>query len=184
MTGKRKESPQSRLSKSLLMQALLELMAEKPYHQINITELTLKADISRRTFYRHFTTIDDVLNQLFHKAIMEFLQFLDEQKPKNIKMITRAFFQYWELHKEFLIRLMDNDLIYLLVQKYISEMHYGIYHNLPDEEKYFLEYVFIFFDGGIWNVLIKWFESKPEISAEDMSEIVYKVIEKISRLNQ
>ena len=51
-------------SKNMYVSALLELMNEKPYNQISISELSDKADLSRRTFYRLFNSMDEIL--LFH----------------------------------------------------------------------------------------------------------------------
>ncbi|MGN0352476.1 MAG: hypothetical protein ACI4ES_12560 [Roseburia sp.] len=39
-------------SKEMYVKALLELMKEKPYNQISISELSSKADLSRRTLLK------------------------------------------------------------------------------------------------------------------------------------
>ncbi|MBQ9794006.1 MAG: hypothetical protein IJW34_03570 [Clostridia bacterium] len=40
-------------TKRAIAVALLQLLSEKPLEEITITELTLKADINRKTFYLH-----------------------------------------------------------------------------------------------------------------------------------
>ncbi len=48
-------------SRKMLVEALLALMQEKPYQDISICELTERATLSRRTFYRLFDAIDEIL---------------------------------------------------------------------------------------------------------------------------
>lgn len=51
--------------KERIADALLELMSKKPYEDISISEITDLADVGRTTYYRHFTSKDDVLNFKF-----------------------------------------------------------------------------------------------------------------------
>jgi AcrR family transcriptional regulator len=66
-----------------LQQALLELMQEKDYSAITIQEITERADIARITFYRHYTTKEELLlDSLEHIYSMFLEQFaaMDTQK--------------------------------------------------------------------------------------------------------
>ena len=44
-----------------LADTLTELITQKPYAEITIKELVLTAQVSRSSFYRHYTCIDDLL---------------------------------------------------------------------------------------------------------------------------
>lgn len=52
-------------SKSWLTHSLLELMKEKSFSDITITEIAEKAQLDRRTFYRHFQSKKDILDRYF-----------------------------------------------------------------------------------------------------------------------
>ena len=54
-------NPIARQSQAWLTEALLRLMERKPFAEITVTEITQKAGLSRRTFYRIFTTREEVL---------------------------------------------------------------------------------------------------------------------------
>jgi AcrR family transcriptional regulator len=58
--------PDSRMTRSrlALRTALFELLAEKPFDQIAITEITIKAKIGYATFFRHYESKDELLNEL------------------------------------------------------------------------------------------------------------------------
>lgn len=47
--------------------ALLDLLQEKNYEQITISELTDKADINRKTFYNNYDSLDDVVRSIEKK---------------------------------------------------------------------------------------------------------------------
>lgn len=51
-------------SKKAIKDALLEIMYEKDFKQITVNELLKRANISRGTFYAHFSNLEDVRQQL------------------------------------------------------------------------------------------------------------------------
>lgn len=53
-------------SKKAIKDALLELMYEKDFKQITVNELLKRANISRGTFYAHFSNLEDVRQQLIN----------------------------------------------------------------------------------------------------------------------
>ena len=52
---------QKESSRRWLVESLLDIMDEKNHTKITISEVTEHAQLTRRTFYRHFDSIDDVL---------------------------------------------------------------------------------------------------------------------------
>ena len=58
--SKNSQDIRSELSRSWMCAALLQLMEEKPFNRISITEITKKAGVSRVTFYRHYTSKEDI----------------------------------------------------------------------------------------------------------------------------
>lgn len=53
-------------SKKAIKDALLEIMYEKDFKDITVSELLKKANVSRGTFYAHFSNLDDVKQQLIY----------------------------------------------------------------------------------------------------------------------
>lgn len=57
-------------AKSSIKRAMLELLAEKDYNSISVSELAERAGVARMSFYRNFNSTDDVLediaNDLFY----------------------------------------------------------------------------------------------------------------------
>lgn len=67
-----KEDRRIRRTKQLLENALYEMVSEKEYSKITITDITEKADIGHRTFYRHYNNLDDLLASIIKARFQEF----------------------------------------------------------------------------------------------------------------
>lgn len=52
-------------------QALLTLMASKPFDEISMSDLIVQANIGRATFYRYFKTKTDILNSVSNRTKAE-----------------------------------------------------------------------------------------------------------------
>ena len=48
--------------KEYIQEALIELLNKKPIKEISITDLTEKAGIARSTFYRYYSSLDEVID--------------------------------------------------------------------------------------------------------------------------
>lgn len=63
-------------TRRLIKNALIELMAEKEVSSITITELSEKALINRKTFYRHYSAVADVVTEIENEILSEFAEAL------------------------------------------------------------------------------------------------------------
>ncbi len=84
-------------------EALIELLEEKELEYITVKEICQRAEVNRSTFYLHYETIADLVNE-------------------TAKMINQRFLSYFPQQKEELLRCMDSrepgDLI-LVTQEYL-----------------------------------------------------------------
>jgi len=171
VTQTRKEHPQKELSKEWIVNALLDLMDKKNFNQITITELSKNADLARRTFYRHFDTVDDVLDYHMKKLSKELATLFAEgiAQNKSFKEYVVIYFSYWEQHKDLLLLLKKNNLLSILLFNFMP----SVKENLPDNYSNdpTSDYLFYFIFGGICNLLIKWIGDGTKQSAWEMGEI-------------
>lgn len=63
-------------TRRLIKNALIELMAEKEVSAITITELSEKALINRKTFYRHYSAVSEVVTEIENEILSEFAEAL------------------------------------------------------------------------------------------------------------
>ena len=99
-------------------QAFFSLMREKDYTDITVTDIIKKAQVSRASFYRHFSSISDVLERSLANV---FDQFSEEVVPILLsgdeKMIREFLFAYTyknlEMHEVLASCLPSNTAVIL-----------------------------------------------------------------------
>lgn len=57
-------------TRNTVKDALLELLEEQPFEKITVASLCRQAEITRATFYLHFTDINAVLDEVLDEALM------------------------------------------------------------------------------------------------------------------
>ncbi len=77
--------------KEAIVDAFIELLSQKEYLDITVTDIVKKAEVARASFYRNFDSITDVvdhtINELSEKFIDEILPVLasnDERKLRSL----------------------------------------------------------------------------------------------------
>lgn len=167
----RQRHPAAEKSRTWLVEALLSLMAHKPYAQITITEITTQAQVSRRTFYRNFTTKNDLLDAYSERLMLEYVEQLRVVANGPMEDIVLMHFTFWRAHLDFLAMLARNGMIYLVLQKYneyIAEVAQRSgstrYLNTPSSE-----YARAFNVGGYFNLLFEWLRRGAKETPEEMA---------------
>lgn len=81
------EDKRIRKTKRYMKQALAETLEGKPFEQITVTELCAKADISRITFYAHysdkFALADEMFAEMLENATADYRAMQRENNPGN-----------------------------------------------------------------------------------------------------
>ena len=62
----------------LLKEAFMELLAEKPYESITVSNVARKADLNRGTFYAHFDNVDDLMRSVMSDTADTISEFLSK----------------------------------------------------------------------------------------------------------
>ena len=70
-----KDPRNSRTCKAIV-KAFKELLEEKDYEKISISDITRRAEINRKTFYYHFTDIHDLVVWAFDNEAVEHMNML------------------------------------------------------------------------------------------------------------
>ena len=71
-----------RRTKKSLEDALIALTLEKEYDDITIQEITDRADIGYRTFFRHYSDKDELLKDVLSTTIMELRELMTPPSPE------------------------------------------------------------------------------------------------------
>ena len=61
-------------SRAAMVAAFEDLLAEKAYEDITVTDIARKADVDRKTFYKHFGSIDGLLAYVLDSHIDDIVE--------------------------------------------------------------------------------------------------------------
>lgn len=161
-------------SRQMIREALIELMAEKHFYDISISEIMKRADLVRRTFYAHFKTKEDVLITYIDELISESIEEVMKGVQKCSGTLALIYFRLWYDHKEFVNLLKKNNQLPLLkaFEKYISHINkqFNAFSNMGFSKKA-EKYASNFYAGAMWNVLDMWLEDGMEETPEELSDL-------------
>ena len=171
----------ARRTRKWLQDALIGLMKEKSFEDIQITELTERAQVSRPAFYLHFRSKEELL--LSHVDIIfdEFhAEVSREIERGNIdrKRFSIMLFQYWERYAETLrlvIQAENPDILLERLKEYVGVVirELDAKTHKPANDPRLQELIVGFVAGGAYMLLTEWISNKTPFSAEQMGLLYY-----------
>ena len=142
-------------------EALLKLMKEKEFKNITITDITNKAGVSRISFYRKFSSKEDVVKSYLTKALKDWGKRWEESGDTNI---AYQIFKFFYEQKEVLPLLYQSNLQYLLEENILSACGYKEGMNeIEDYIKVMVAYI-------IYGWCTEWYKRGMKETPEEMSK--------------
>ena len=74
-------------SAETIVEALDQLLLKKPFLEITVTDIQKTAGIGRSTFYRHFDTIDDVVEYSVDESFKEIVKDFNEMSHRDFTIV-------------------------------------------------------------------------------------------------
>lgn len=183
----KKVNPITLRSKQWIVDALIELMKEKPYSEITIKEISEKADLVRQTVYRNFKTKDAIIDHYIHILYEEFIGIIYSKESVSLFELLVIYFNFWLEKKEFVKILVQNDIFSMLLESHIKYLNYLGTDKKFDNLIFYdggetSNYLNHFSVGGLWYLLKRWIEDDMKKSPEEMTDIVLNFYH-VKRLN-
>lgn len=174
-----------------MCEALVSLLETKDFEYISIKEICSKANINRSTFYLHYETtrdlLEEVIDKLEHSFSESFLhESLDVNSPtvesKDLFLITDKYLlpylSFIRSNKKIFKAAIKNPNTFNLDKRYINMCdlyfvpilkRYGV----TDEEQ---KYVLNFYINGIFSIIKLWIGNDCDMENEAISKIIKKCI--------
>ena len=165
-----KESHQ--LTKECLQNALINIMAVKPFDKITITELVLRSGVSRTAFYRHYKSKEDVLNELSNDLIHEMAVTIAEYRNK-----LKSKDWYYQI----LTSVKENaDILLLLLQANMPVRHIfdtsSLIEMINPPASLKEHYENLAFEGAFFKIVLNWLEQGMKDSIDEVSEYCIELL--------
>lgn len=102
-------------TRRIIQSALFDLMGEKELSKISISELCRHAQINRKTFYRHYSGVGDIIEELENQLLGELSAILRTKNNSifDVGAVIRDISATIEKNRELLIKVMkmNSDLL-------------------------------------------------------------------------
>ena len=174
---KQSTNPSAIRSRKMLIDALLILMHEKSYHEINIKDIAEKADLNRRTFYRNFTSKDDILFCYGKQLVEQLGKSIQREGVFSFRSICESYFEFWLKNLDFLKLLKKNNLLYFLFEQF-DQYHNQLHLFIPNaEHKEATQFSVAFALGGFWSTLVQWLNTGTKQSPSYMADLICNTLQ-------
>lgn len=165
-------------TKKAIKAAHLSLMEEKDISDITISELTRKAGINRRTFYTHYRSISEIIDEIESEMVSLLSEVVHKIDVADIR--KSAYNVFIELNE-----MVDVEFDYYFSRvrmdmrgAFMTRLK-GIAGELADKllahnenlERSFAEMVSEYIVGGFFNVFVEWRTSGGNVPVEQAARL-------------
>lgn len=181
------QHPSAIRSKNEITNTLLHLMKSFPYHEITVKQILMESHVARKTFYRNFSSKDDVLSAHIDTILYQYVQSLQQMPSCRLSVVLDIIFEFCIQNQEFLFQLRDNELLHLILNKLnrlIPLLHnqivspdYPLFQPFTSEQT---EYIIAFNVGAAWNIILKWVEGGMREMPESIKRTILRYLNHMS----
>ncbi len=176
----KKEDLRVRKTKEAIRSTFKEMICEMDYEQITIKELTQRAQINRKTFYLHYRSLDDLLQELQNEIAENFTSLkVSYGSMTDIRKLIKLFFEHAAnmplLHE----RLMCSGSYYPVWEKinkqimdYRKQTNRGVFCS----DQYAENLIFAYYGANSTLLYRQWVADGKKLPLEDLIEIAVKLI--------
>lgn len=173
-----KKNQANLLARECITTALIKLTKEKPLSSISVSELTEKAGVSRMTYYRNYSSKEEILRSYMNQIVTAYREDLDKMKtPETYGSYDRILhcFRYFEKYQDFLnclLKIGMGNILLNALSSYLLDTYY------KDSSDITLYYTLQAYAGALFNIYMAWMKNGAKESVEELAAIVQKAHKK------
>lgn len=167
-------------SKSLIKKAVAKLIHEKDVNKITVSDVIREADISRGTFYAHFSDVNGVIEQIGNEEFKNLMGFVErigfENILNNIPFLVEQICTHLDQDKEYYSMLASsnilNNFLWRLVDVYYDKLLEIVYSQQKAVNKDEANLYLVYITSGAKTVVLNWLKGDSDASPAKVGEIV------------
>lgn len=172
-------------SKNLIKKALVKLMHEKDLSKITVSDIIREADISRGTFYAHYTDINSVIEQIENEELKKLLTFVDSFKGAELKNPTTVFLrsvcEYLAQDMEYYRMIIKTDIVHNFLHRLINIFYEKTVKSILEANESVTEtganIYLSYTSAGASMVIISWLNGDIKASPREVADKLSKLVE-------
>ena len=176
--------PRAIRTRKAMLEAFRELLGEKSFQKISVTEIAGRAGFARHTFYNHYETKEDILNHLVDGAFDSFFSGLDNwnfynsQEGEDVQMVS-SFFQVWKDNPEIAALFKEVDIDGVLVERLKNQFTKFYYEQvspgIPEATIALGNYMISFNAYALLGILKPWLRDDMKYPPQVMAELLIQL---------
>lgn len=171
-------------SKNMIKKAVAKLIHEKELAKITVSDIIREADISRGTFYAHFSDVAAVISQIESEEFENLRVYVEDFGFENITPKIDEFIEriceYLDRDKEYYRMLTQsnilNNFIWRLVNAYYEKLLEVVVESANATDKDEAHTYLIYVTSGAKTAILAWLNGEIKATPAEMGERVGKLI--------
>ncbi len=154
------------IARESIEKALILLMKEKEFSDISITDITKRAGVSRVTYYRNYSSKEDILSGYLQNVVTDFyLALKDYDAVTQTRELWVTLFEKMKEHSQEIILLMKAGYGDELLNSYIRGINAGISGPEENPELYYSNCYWV---GALHSMTKEWIRGGMKESIDQM----------------
>lgn len=178
-----KQDKRSTKTRRVIKLAFLKLVRNKNIDDINVTELTTLAGVNRNSFYTHYATLSNVLDDLNADVVETIDQIINKHQYAEFREdpyplmhdFSKAIAENRYFTEYLLFSRSSGDIIAKLKTKLCSRFH-EIYATEHGDDTPYSKYMVAFMVGGVIDIYCEWFSNDKDLPLSDLTKKAAEVL--------
>ena len=172
-----------RMTKRLMMDALLELLEQTELSGISVTAVCEKADVNRSTFYRYYASPSDLLREIEQEVLDRIpapLVPTSRQGEESLLRSTTAFFDYVKENERIFHILFSETANAGFSSRMVDVLCAQHIPDIESADKLSSAFMRRYIANGTVGMLRAWIDTGFPISSQEIAEMMYHLSRKIT----
>ncbi len=172
-------------TRKLIYQTLLDLMKEKTFEEIKVSDICSKAMINRSTFYAHYEDKYELLVDFLSNLKEEFAHELNESCKENLSIreyyirLISLFLDHIDSKRDVYNSIMVNNRSSIMMDILLSVVNDDILKRFKENDinlKVPTEVISKFYLGGVINIGMEWLSNSNKYTKEEILDYLELLI--------
>ena len=172
-------------TRKLIYQTLLDLMKEKTFEEIKVSDICSKAMINRSTFYAHYEDKYELLVDFLSNLKEEFARELNESCKENLSIreyyirLISLFLDHIDSKRDVYNSIMVNNRSSIMMDILLSVVNDDILKRFKENDinlKVPTEVISKFYLGGVINIGMEWLSNSNKYTKEEILDYLELLI--------
>lgn len=178
-------------SKKAIVTAFLELLSEKDYNDITVTDIALRADVNRKTFYNYYAGIHEVADEIEDDLLQRFREMFRNVDVRSGVLSTGKIYEQLtallcaedgEIYRKLFESKSETSVLFLIkLFSLLRDTAKDVLLRQVDLPPYVLDTVLDYTLSGMLAVYQNWYHSDRSQPLDDVVKIVAQIC--VSGLN-